>query len=225
MNTPIKKRIFQPQDIEIYINDCARKSLEKYLPEFYLKGLYFEPTNYLIYSNEKVAYHCFTNEKKQICTRNDAQDKERIENELKNKIQENIEECFINLKEKNKKYDINYGETSLSLEVLPEKILIKINKEVTLSLDEEKKPYSNFIVSVSSPLWDFIKISNEILNEEFKCNCPRESCRADTTKLMKENNNYAITLFVGSRDEVVYTIKDYYNTTFRFAVKNCDKTP
>lgn len=78
---------------------------------------------------------------------------------------------------------------------------------------------------MSSPLWDFIKISNEILNEEFKCNCPRESCRADTTKLMKENNNYAITLFVGSRDEVVYTIKDYYNTTFRFAVKNCDKTP
>lgn len=209
------------------IKPCISKSLEEVLPEYFEKGLYFNPENYLVYSGKNVSYHCYTPSKKSICLRNDAQSKTRIEDELKEKIADEIEQCFTKFKENNKNHEISLGEMELSLEVLPGKIAIKTRKEVLISIGGgEPVRYNNFDVSIDSPLFDFIRISNDILNEEVSCDCPYESCTADSVLLMKNNRDYKIRVFIGSRDEKVYTIEDYYgNGEFNFAVKNCDKTP
>ncbi len=209
------------------IKPCIAESLEKVLPEYFEKGFYFNPESFLIYSGKEVSYHCYTSSKRSICTRNDAQSKTRIETELKDKIADDIEQCFIKFKDNNKKHSLNMGETQLDIEILPGRILIKTKKELVISLEgEEPAKYSKFDVSISSPLWDFISLSNEIVNQEVSCNCPDESCTADTISLMKNNRDYFIKYEdPTSRSEKVYTIWDDYGNKMMFAVKNCDRSP
>jgi hypothetical protein len=210
------------------IRPCIAESLEKVLPEFLEKGFYFNPPNSLIYQDDVVAYHCYTSAKRTICIRNTAQSKQRIEGELKNKISNDVENCFNDFKNANKGIDVGMGSTDLSIEVLPGKITIKTRKEITLSRrGEEPITYNNFDISINSPLWDLIRLSNEIINQEVSCDCPRESCTADVVELMRGNINYKITFFMGGRgDDKVYTIGTYHDEDlFKFAVRNCDKTP
>ncbi len=210
------------------IRPCLEKSLKDVLPEFQEKGFYFEPSRTLIYQGKNVSYHCFTSAKKQICSRNDAQSKSRIELELKNKISDSVETCFDDYVSKNKVYDIFLGQTNLWIEILPSKIHVRTRKDLRISRgdSEDSDDYNNFDVSINSPLWDFIVISNEILNQEVSCNCPMESCTADVVSLMKAYKDYKITFYMGGSDDRVYTIEDFYdNNQFKFAVKNCVKTP
>ena len=209
------------------IRPCIAKSLEQVLPEFLEKGLYFDLNNHLTYNGTEINYHCFTDQKRTICTRNNAQSKSRIEQELKNKIENDVETCFNNFVVASRSLDVELQETDLSIEVLPGKINIKTRKDVIISRDQEDPViYRNFDISINSPLWDYIRISNEIINQEVSCNCPIDACRADVTGLMNLNRDYKITLYMGGRDDRVYTIDDYYEQNkFMFAVKNCDKSP
>lgn len=208
------------------IRPCISQNLEAVLPEFFEKGLYFNSTTNLIYQNHSVAYHCFTTKKKTICDRNDAQSKSRIEEELKEKIQSSIEQCFENFKRTNTVLDIKMGLIDLSIEVLPDKILVRTRRDLEISRDgEEPLKYNNFDVYVDSPLWEFIRLSNEIINEEVSCDCISESCRADVVNLMNSNHNFKFNVFIGGKDERVYTVEDYIGTKFNFAIKNCDRSP
>ncbi|GEM_PF-6671830 len=208
------------------ITPCIKKTLEKVLPEYLEKGFYFDPNNKLVYQGKDVSYHCYTSAKKTICTRNDAQSKTRIEKELKEKILSDVENCFKDFKNSNPSYKIEMGELNFSIEIVPKRINLKAKREIKISKGESEQIISNFDSYLDSSLWDLIKISNEILNQESSCNCPVDSCTADTIGLMNKYNDYAITFFTGSKGDRVYTIKDYYNKTkLNFAVKNCDKTP
>jgi hypothetical protein len=208
------------------IRPCIAESLKKVLPEFFEKGFYFNPSDTLMYNGTIVAYHCNTDSKRTICTRNTAQSKSRIEEKLRNKISNDVEKCFNDFKSANKGFDVEMGATDLSIEVLPGKILIRTRKTVTLSrTNEDPMSYNNFDVSINSPLWDFIRLSNEIINQEVSCDCPRDSCTADTIGLMRGNKDYKITYYMGGEGDRVYTIEDYYDNVFRFGIKNCDKTP
>lgn len=208
------------------IRPCISKSLQEVLPEFQETGLYFTPVEYVNYSSQTIAYHCFTTHKEKICVRNDAQSKTRIEEELKNKISEKVEKCFENFRNANSGFDIKMGSTDLSLEILPGKINIRTRKSLEISKEGEiSSGYNNFDVFLNSDLWDFIVLSNEIINEEVSCNCPRESCTADLVELMKSNRDYKMTIYIGSRSEKVYTIENFINgNKLNFAVKNCFRT-
>jgi len=208
------------------IKPCIADSLRKVLPEFLEKGFYFEPSNSVVYQNKKVSYHCYTSERRKICIRNDAQSKSRIENELKNKISNDVEKCFDKFKNNNPDFDIQMGQTDLSLEILPEKIIIKTRKNIVISKSgEQPVNYNYFDVSINSPIWDFIFLSNEIINEEVSCDCPRESCTANLVKMMDNNRDYKMIVYIGSRSEKVYTIENFITEEkFNFAIKNCDRT-
>ncbi|MEM4181601.1 MAG: hypothetical protein QXX68_00355 [Candidatus Pacearchaeota archaeon] len=220
-----KKSSIEPY---LEVKPCISKSLENVLPEFLEKGMYFNPPSYLVYKGKNVSYHCYTSQKRTICTRNDAQSKRRIEEELENKIRNDVEKCFQEMKEKNKGFNIEMKETDFSVEIQPKRIYLKVRKPIEISKsDEGKLFFENFDVYVNSNIWDYIQISNEIINQEVTCNCPMESCTADTIKLMSKYNDYKVIFFIGSRGEKVYTIEDYTEkkNTFHFAIKNCDKTP
>jgi hypothetical protein len=216
------------------IKSCISEVLSGVLPEFFEHGFYFNPREilYLNYSDESektssIAYHCYTDQKRTICSRNDAQSKSRIESEIKNKISSEVERCFLDFKKENSALDVEVGQGDLSVEVLPNTINVRPKRVVKISIrDGEPKLYENFDVSFNSYLWDYLRISNDILNQEVSCDCLRESCTADVVGLMRENKDYKITFFIGSRGEKVYTLGDYYSENkFNFAVKNCDKTP
>lgn len=213
------------------VKKCMTKSLEDVLPEFIEHGFYFNPKNAgqtLLYSGDKptpmeIPYHCYTDQKNKICYRGNAQSKSRIEKELKNKIFQNIDECFSIFEKDNKGLNVEIGELDLSIEVLSERIMIRAKRDVTISLDgESPATYRDFVSSINSPLGDYIYLSNEILNQEVSCKCGRESCTADITNLMRDNIDYTITYFTGSRGERVYTLGNYLSETkFNFAVRNC----
>ncbi len=208
------------------IRPCISKSLEDVLPEYLEKGLYFNSSRKLMFEGKDITYHCYTDQKRAVCFRNDAQSKSRIEEELKNKIMSNVEQCFSKFRDKNKAYNFELGQTNLSIEVIPGKISIKTRKDLVISrAEEEPIRYNNFDVAINSPLFDFMRISNDILNEEVSCNCPVESCTADISNINRLNRGYTITHFMAVPHNKVYFIEDLYGNKIKFAVKNCDKTP
>jgi hypothetical protein len=210
-----------------YIQPCISKSLENVIPEYLNKGFYFNPDKTLNYSGEIVAYHCYTDDKNKLCLRNDAQNKARIERELKDKILPEVEKCFLNFQKDNKGHLIEMQETILFLDILPGKININTKKNIEISKPgEESYSYSNFNTYINSPIFDLIRISNEILNEELYCDCLKDSCTANTARFMKNNLGYTVSVYIGGSYDKVYTISNYYKDfQFNFAIKNCDKTP
>jgi hypothetical protein len=216
-----------PKDPMQEIKPCIANSLEEVLPNYLETGFYANPLQYVHYETKNIAYHCFTLAKRQICSRNDAQSKLRIETELKNNISGKVESCFDKFKIANPALDIKIGPTELAIEILPGKINIRTKKNLAISKNEElPREYDRFDVSINSPLWDFIILSNEIINQEVSCDCPKESCTADLVEMMRNNRDYKITVFIGSRDEKVYTIENFLTgEKLNFGVKNCDKTP
>jgi hypothetical protein len=151
-----------------------------------------------------------------------------MEEEIRSVAYAKVEECFNSWNKGMAGYNVESSPMEFSIVILPGKILVKVKKEMTISRGgtDEPERYSQFDSSINSPLFDFMAIANEILNQEVSCNCPEESCIADVTGIMKDNQDYQINFYVGGSSDRVYTLKDYYEQNiFKFAVKNCNKNP
>ncbi|MEM4330474.1 MAG: hypothetical protein QW273_00500 [Candidatus Pacearchaeota archaeon] len=207
---------------EEFIN-CFSPLMKKILKNYSEEGLFLNKEDYIEFEEKKVPYFCFSKEKERICERKGSHSIERIKEEIKEKSKEPINFCFDQIKEEKEKkgFFVEMKENSLDIEVLPTSIFFNLKKEVLLKKEKEEKFVKDFSFYLDFPLFDFLKISNEIINEEVSCRCPEESCYANIIRIMKENEGYEISYFIKRVGEKVYTIKDNKENKLNFAIKNC----
>jgi hypothetical protein len=204
-----------------YIDKCARDAITPILDNIYPNGGFTNPVNYIIFNQKKVEYYCYTPNNFQLCTEIHPVIKKEIENEIKNQTINKINSCFTELR----KQLSNYQEKPLtySIEILPNQISIKIDKEVSYTQNGQTVTISNFKSSVNSRLFDFLRLSNDIINAEVNCNCNTQSCNPDLSEMNRNNRDFTITkpVYTGTGEEI-YNIKEI-NTgkEFNFALRNC----
>lgn len=210
------------EDPQGYIKKCARNAVEQAINTITPRGGFEEPADYLMYNNEKVAWHCYTSANLQLCENKHPMLKVEIEKEIKRMVQGKIDACFGEVKKKLSKYGYKESEMNLSINIVSNEVHIILNKDISFLKNQQEIKISSFNAKINSPLYDFIVLENRIVNEEVACNCGKEVCNADLIALNKYNPNYEITRFVSGRNEDIYTIKEILSgQEFSFALRNC----
>ncbi len=217
-----------------FIKDCMQDSIEENIKQISVQGGFLnvnDAIGYLEYENEEVAYLCYTSENEELCTTQKPMLKRFIENEIKDAVKGDLENCFQNLEKKYSSGNYNSKETKFQVEIKPSKIDFLINKEITITKKQETEKYNDFSFSFKSPMWDFVIITQKIIMQEVNCVCQgseREHCGADLIKLAKNFRNYEIDKHTTGTNENIYKISEIKTkgeNKFLFSIRNCVRLP
>ena len=166
----------------------------------------------------EISYLCYNQVGPAQCVNQNPMLINHLENEIKNNITQDVEFCFNKLKESLKKdnYDVKekYGEFDVELNL--GKIIISIDRELTLTKLDETKIQKNFGVIVSSKLYDLALVAKRIVNSE------TQFCDFGSSSYMLIYPKIDIDLFTDGQGEKIYTVKNRDTQEwFRFAVRGC----
>jgi len=199
-----------------FIQSCIEGEIKNSAEKLSLQGGSISPEHYIIYSNEKIEYLCYSNEYNKLCVMQQPMLKQHIEFEIENEIESAAESCFDNLEEsyKNKGYKVDLKKGYTSIELRPKIIVATFNHSLTLT-KEDSKQYESFRVVVDNNLYELISITNSILNWEARYG------DAETTIYMNYYHDLQVEKKKQSDGSTIYILTDR-NTgnKFQFASRS-----
>ena len=209
-----------------FIEKCMQDGIDEVLPSVLAQAGFAEidksPDKSLIYQDKHVHYLCYVEEELTLCTINTPMLKSEMETQLRKATQPKLEGCFAKLKEEFSGYEYTESNLNYTISISPNNLKATAIKKITVSRDGLSQEFNSFIYETSSPIFDFLLLSNDILVDELSCICGQESCTTDVLELSRFNPYFQISVFVAGNDEKVYTIKDTRSQQeFKFAVRNC----
>jgi hypothetical protein len=162
----------QPEE---YIKKCASDSAKNATELMYDTGGYLNPTNYVLYDNNKVVYLCFTRTYYESCVMQEPLYVNHLQDEIKSYITPKIKDCFYNLRQEYEKrgYEVTMDSNpEIIVTLKPNKIDIdvKMNTDggLVIKKGDETKRYEKFKTAFSSPLYDLANLALEISSQEAK---------------------------------------------------------
>lgn len=219
-------KIPSEEGIKERIAVCSRDAVQEAVGQLMPHGGYIEAKDpYIMYKQKEVSFLCYTDKLREICTNTEPMLIEKMEDEIQSYIKPQIEKCFEDIAEDYEKYDYQAKAINLEIEIKPTKILIKIEKNISYIKNNQKESIEKFDSFVNMPLWDFARITNEIINQEVSCYCEKEVCNADVFNVAG-NYNFEVERFVTGKNEKIYVIREVSSKKeFNFAVRNCVRLP
>lgn len=195
---------------QLKLQQCLEEDVQQTIKTISLQGGDLEPTNYILYDDSQVRYLCYTGEYYQTGVMQEPMLINHIETEIENVVLEKADTCFNDLMEEYRKkgYTLNVGDGEISLELIPEKVLIKFDKGFTISKEDEKS-YDGFDIVVDNNLYELVEIANKILDEEAKYG------DAETTVIMSQYHNIKVEKDLKTDGSTIYTLTNR-NTEEKF---------
>jgi len=213
--------------VRTQIQACAEQAAEEAERSVILHGGFSNPTNYMMFNNTKVTFLCYAENNLELCINNHPMLNLEIQKQIESYVKPKLEKCFNDVKEMWKDY--NYKEENLvfTTEIQPKELKLNIAKKISFTVSEQTINLETFNTKISSPLYDFVRLTNEIINQELDCNCGQEACNAKTVELMKNNQNFEVTkpVYSGKSEEVYRITESITGKTFNFAIRNCVRVP
>jgi len=159
--------IFNPQSNIEQFKDCVETSLSEGVNIIEAQGGSIEPENYYLYNGTKVEYLCYTEEDYVGCVMQKPLLKQDIENELKEYMNPRVKNCLTSFEYSliNEGYEVSASEPNLTLEIVPQNIIITISSDLTIEKDIASS-YKNIKIDHTSELYKLIMIANSISNWE-----------------------------------------------------------
>lgn len=154
-------------DINSNLKKCVETDFERVIELISIQGGVVEPENYFAYDGNKIEYACYTSEEYQTCVMQKPMLKKEIEKEILDYLGNKIQSCANSLVQEFERrgYNVNSGEMSTSIEIIPNNILINLKWPLTIT-KESSREYREIRVSFASRLYNLIYIANSILNWE-----------------------------------------------------------
>ena len=210
---------------ESFIDSCIEQDLKESIEKISLQGGFSNPSNLLIYNGTEVSYLCHTSDYERLCVNKHPMLKQEIERQIHQDIESNLEDCFQELEESYERDDYSEEPTKFEIKIKDKRVQLSIDKRIEIVREEgNKKIIEGFDINTPSPVLDFVKITNEIINQEVSCSCGLEACNADRVQIMKDNKDFRIDKFMTSRDEEIYHLEHIpTKKEFNFAIRNCIK--
>lgn len=150
------------------IKDCTKDSLEEGIEIVSKQGGAIDPENYYLYEGNKLDYICFTEESFQRCVMQKPLLKRSIEEELREFIKEDVEDCVLSVKRslEKKGSSVSLKDPEINVELGVEDVVVDIDLDLRITKGEESESYDNIRAGVSSSLYDFVIITSSIANLE-----------------------------------------------------------
>ena len=132
------------------------------------QGGNLDPKFYYMYNNSKLSYLCYTSDNYVTCVNQEPLLIQHTESEINKAIKPGIESCVDNLNKQleNRGYKVNAGRLNLSVELIPENVLIKIKYPISIERAEQSKTFDGFDIKRKSKAYHLISLSTSILNYE-----------------------------------------------------------
>lgn len=209
---------------EVYISSCINDELEPLVEKISNQGGYLEkPELWIFYKENYVGYLCYTDQNNQVCSRQAPFLKTSAEEQLKKELLDKkiVSNC-INAFSSNaikKGYQSNVCTSpQFSVVLVSGQVTIPIICDMTL-VKENTKKFTNITSVLNWPLYDFIMVSNEIIEDEIAYN------KFEQLAYMLVHPWISIDIFSAEGNRI-YSLKEVSTSkTFMFAVRNNVQSP
>lgn len=162
----------QTQSPNEYIQTCISEKLKETVDNVALHGGIYNPSDSISYRylGENINYICYTNQYYTPCVVQEPLLLQTMRTEIKNEISDDVNSCFGSLVQsyENNGYDasLKYANTESVVELLPSRIVVTFENELTLTKDETET-YTDFSsVELSSKLYDLYGVAMSIMTWE-----------------------------------------------------------
>ena len=206
---------FQPQT---FLGSCVQESVVEAVDKMLPQGGFLEPKNYKLYAGIKIEYLCYNGGNYLPCINHHPMLLNEIKSQIRNYTLPIVESCFESLKTELEKrnYEVEMGALNISESLAPERVSIRLNKEVTLTKDAETRRFEKFDIDIASPIYDLASIAIEIASQE------AEFCSFSTTGYSLMYPNFEISSVKTSDSSKIYIIKDRkFGKVMNIAIRGC----
>jgi len=214
-------------NVKITIQRCAEEATKEAEKILIPHGGMLNPSRQVAFNGTNVSFFCYTAETEELCSNLHPLLNQDISREIENYVEPKLQKCLDDKKNELKNYNYQDGPLDFSVEIGLNQIQLNIKKKISFVVGDNSVILENFDTKVSSPLYDFIKISTQIVNQEVSCNCDEESCNARIVELIQQNRNYDISKVLYNDDGIeIYRITEVESgKKFNFALRNCVRLP
>lgn len=152
-----------------FIQTCMEDEIKGVVNNLSLQGGSLNPENYFLHENSKVEYLCYTEEDYKPCVVQQPLLNQHIENEIKENIRATANDCFNSLKEnfESQGFDVNMNRGETNVELLPQRIVVAFNNDLTLTKGETQR-FEQIRVVLNNNLYELISIAGSIIDFESK---------------------------------------------------------
>ncbi len=210
---------------QTFIQECIEEEIEDAVELVSLQGGSVEPEFFSTFDGVEIRNLCYTAEycdyDPPLCSMQEPQLNAHIKSEIKEYIKETSDACFVSLKEnyEDKGYSVSLEEGETVVDILPERIVVTFNKEVTLVKDNTER-YEEFAVVLNNNLYELTAIADSILGFEVSIG------GVDVTIYMELYSHLKVEEKLLSDDTKIYIITDRDSgDKFQFASRSLVLSP
>ena len=154
-------------DPSSYIEKCSKDAASNAINLLSGQGGLIVPESYILYEGKRVSYLCYTTEYYKGCVNQQPLLKETVENEITERIKPEVQDCVNHVvsEYQGKGYSVSAGSLNIETVLQPRKVLINVNVPLALTKAETVK-YEKFNSIIAHPLYNFVMLSQDIVNSE-----------------------------------------------------------
>ncbi len=218
----IKTTSIQSQEDPVaYFQNCVQGNLSSNVQTVSMQGGSMNPSSSIMYLGNRVAYLCYNSQPyaasaTQMCMPQVAFLTSHIEQELKKSMTSTVENCFSEMQQDytSKGYNVNLQLGNFSVSLLPNRMLLHSNTQLTLTKGSQKY-YNSFDAVLNNNLYELAGVASTIVGWE------QAYGDADPAYFMTYYPDLVITKNIQSDWTKVWVIKEA-NTgnEFEFAVRS-----
>jgi len=214
---PPEVRVVDQNNPQGYIESCTREATEEAINLLSKRGGDINPRGSVSYEGESITYLCYNERFYESCVNQRPLLVEHIEEEITNHITPIVADCFFNLrKDLETRYEIEESEMIITTRLNSGQISVKIDKNFKTVRRGEVRDYNNFRMNLVHPMYQFAKISTDIVNQEITF------CNFDELGHNILHQQYNIEKFITGNSDIIYSIKDLETEEdFVFALRSC----
>jgi hypothetical protein len=219
-------KIFEKPEVNpnIFLSSCMEDKIKETIEIISSQGGYidnplhrkFKFTDEESFTN--ISYLCYTQNNYIPCVNQEPMLIQHLEDDVKDYISEDVEDCFnalISSLEK-KGYEIDKIYNGFEVNLIPKKIVVEIDAEITLTKTEETSKQEGFKIIIPSRFYDLAVVVQEIISQEARF------CNFEYMGYMLLYPQWDINKFTTGDSTIIYTVKHKDSEEkFRFAIRGC----
>ncbi len=206
---------------EMFMQTCMENKINEVVEDISLQGGSLNPENYILYQDNKIQYLCYTREYYVPCVMQQPLLNQKIESEIARGVKNSVDECFDAMKKnfENQGYNVNLKKGETIIELLPKKISVTFNNDLTLTKDSAKR-YEKINIFLDNNLYELTSIADSILNWEARYG------NAETTIYMNYYHELKVEKLLQSEGSKIYILTNRNSgDKFQFASRSVVMPP
>lgn len=207
-------------NMQTFIESCIRQSVTNTADKMIAQGGFVEPKNALYFDKMPVEYLCENIGFYEPCIQQHPMLLSEMKEDLRKTVEPIISGCFVTAKQELQRREIKMtsdpAKQSVQIDFSPDKIFVKVKREVTLEGQGGAQNFEDFKTEINSPLYNFATIAMEISSQEARF------CNFEYAGYSVFYPQYTIEKFQTSSLSKVYRIKSSQSSKgMNIAIRSC----